>query len=1009
MSDPCQVTVTLGWALWSKHPGTDRDYSVLDSSAEPFSGPEFASVLRHFMPGTPSTERDRPDSLPWVTISRVRVEEQTYLGIAIMDRDPAGQVDVARRPITRTSYFCVQYLETPEARLSYYSLYQKLAELELPHSTSERIQLEVPSLDPGRAAADIRLFSEQAVMAAAALLLAGPVSIIGSEKTGLRLEDRLRFLDAVAALLPYGYRTVYTAATWSDSSARPPIRMAFAARPRQDAGVIRWGTVPGAASGVSEEYERLIRQVIDRPADEQLSCDPDPLTALIRHLADDTAPYGFDRPQDACASVRRFGLPFIVWDEVRAGKATIADVWGVFRQRRITELPWAGRRALLLRLFFSGEPDDWDLIREWRVPAVGDDPSVLLDLLSEACRGHIWTAAPSRASKATEYLRMANDNDLLDALLARLAVAPASRDDLIGGLRAAVQAIANGLSDIQDRTAFPLTRAALEHSPLAACELLAHLAGADVFLPGTVSWLLSVMPDFLAPFSIVLRPARVEVDLGQIRQLAACDEECVRALMDTASRKGRLDRVLPWFAIWRGLAMLEPAGNHRPAAANWQRLAASLDPSGIRFVEVQAWLDIVLLICENRPRFLREQRDSRAWKRYNGCFAEAWNTLIYRLDLGQAGDEQLTRILARYLEDSAATATPGELAAIEDLAVRLADGGGRPRLDQIAEKIRPHLLAARRWRSGRESPEQETADWWGAQERQGSPVWQEVPEHPGAPDRQPAHEPREAPERLVAPDQRPRYEAQETREYPIAPDQRPTHGAQETPEHAVAPDQRPAQERPEVPVRQEASERPEEPDQRPAPDHGQRSGPGEGHEEILAAIRGIEPGGRLEGITRPCLDALRSQVHPQAVGLALAESGAIQSGTVAAQAIRRLWYSVSFSPDINGPEAEEWLHLLALCFADEEMFDPQVARDFAAADIQQKVSDIVFSLHGLQVLPSEQWQPRLPDLEKEFAELSRPQPDGDGDPADPERRHGKWSPWRRNTEKKGRHREGQPS
>ena len=56
---------SVGWALWGKQPGTDRDYSVLASSNEPLSEAEFASVLGHFVPGTPPTDNtDRPDRCP---------------------------------------------------------------------------------------------------------------------------------------------------------------------------------------------------------------------------------------------------------------------------------------------------------------------------------------------------------------------------------------------------------------------------------------------------------------------------------------------------------------------------------------------------------------------------------------------------------------------------------------------------------------------------------------------------------------------------------------------------------------------------------------------------------------------------------------------------------------------------------------------------------------------------------------------------------------------------------
>ena len=87
--------VSAGWALWGKRPGASDDYSVLASSAEPLSPPEFASVLAHFAPGTPPAEERLPSSLPWIIISRMGVEDRQYLGMAIQkstrDADAAGR------------------------------------------------------------------------------------------------------------------------------------------------------------------------------------------------------------------------------------------------------------------------------------------------------------------------------------------------------------------------------------------------------------------------------------------------------------------------------------------------------------------------------------------------------------------------------------------------------------------------------------------------------------------------------------------------------------------------------------------------------------------------------------------------------------------------------------------------------------------------------------------------------------------------------------------------------
>ncbi len=299
------VRVSAAWALWGKPPRSNSDYSVLASSAQPLSKPEFASVLTYFAPGTPRAERRLPSSLPWVTLSRVGVDKELYVGIAI--QEPTDQVDGAGRPITRTSYFCIAYAELIRIPVSYTDLYEQLASVRLPHEDGDLIQLSIPPLDPEALAADVKMvFGEPVVATTAALLLCGPVTIIGAE--GIALNERLRFFDAVAALLPYGYRAGYTASTWSDSGARHRIRLAFAARPRKDAGLIRWRDLPEAPNPGSpgEVYLRLLDQIDERSPEQAW------LKNLIRFFGQDSAPRTFEQPQHAIESLRNFGLPFIV-------------------------------------------------------------------------------------------------------------------------------------------------------------------------------------------------------------------------------------------------------------------------------------------------------------------------------------------------------------------------------------------------------------------------------------------------------------------------------------------------------------------------------------------------------------------------------------------------------------------------------------------------------------------------------------------------------------------------
>lgn len=683
-----QVHVGAGWALWGKHPGSNDDYSVLASSAEPLSAAEFASVLTHFAPGTPPAERGLPSSLPWVILSRFGIEERPYIGMAI--QSPTDEADGAGRPITRTSYFCVPYAELESTPVSYASLYQALVSIQLPHHGGDLVQLSLPRLDPAALAADITgEFGEQAVAAAGAWLLCGPVTVTGSDSS--TAYDRLRYLDAVAALLPYGYRTDYTAATWSDSGARHQIRLAFASTARADAGVIRWRSVPDGPAGRNpgEAYFRLLRQIRERrPGQGELA-------ELIGFLAQDTAPGLFERPQPAVERLREFDLPAIVLSAVLDRTAHIDEVRAIFTRSRVTELPPEGRQALLAELLRLGGPQDWPTIRKWWDTVVGDDPAVMLPVLVNVCRRLLWAQAPSLAIR--DHLTLAAQYGLIDGLLAALVALPDSEFEMRGGLSAAAQLLADWvLTGAGD--GFPHTQRAMAGNRLLACELLAQQAGSQQATRAALTWLEPALGGFLRPFLVVLSEAPGTVDQLAVGQLAHYNVTCVRALLQAASFGGHLQLVLPGFTGWLARSTLEHGGLDDVARQYWYEVAWALTAAA---PVAQAWLDLAMLVTGNDPRFLLAAADRPGVQQYNDCFAAAWSELL--AGAGQAIDDRLTAALIRYLDQASWTADAWQVDVVVDLATRLTGAGRRTRLESA---IADSLLARR------EAAEREPAQAW---------------------------------------------------------------------------------------------------------------------------------------------------------------------------------------------------------------------------------------------------------------------------------------------------------
>ncbi len=664
-----EVLVRAGWALWTKHPGSTRDYAVLESSRDPLTDQEFAGALAYFAPGNPTTELGQPGSLPWVTISQVRIEQQRYMGMAI--QKDAKQVDGAGRPIIRTSYFCIPHTELTANPISYAKLYEVLKDVWLPPERDGLIQLSIPRLDlEDLATKIIDTYGEQAVRATAALLLSGSVSIVGAE--GSTVKERLDDLDAVAAMLPNGYRTDFTAATWSDSATRHHIRLAFAARARDGAGFVRWHSAPAEAGGdgPADSYLSLLRQIRQRRAARQ------DLVDLLTFLADDTTPRAFDEPQYAVDRVRDFDFAFIVWNAVRNGTAEVADVRTVFDRSRITELPPQGRQDLLEFLIDHAETQDWPHVGKWWDAVVDGDPGVMLPALVRISRHLFWTPSPNPAA-IREPLTLADKHGLLDGLLAELIVAPDSRSLQGSALSAAAQSLIDWV--LASPSAFPRTQQAMASSQMVACELLALLAtsrGGDT--RAGVRFLEPVLRGFLHPFFVALGGIDETVDQFGFGQLARQGTECVRALLQTASACGRLPQVLPGFAAWLASSARGPADDG--TGQDWPVIISKLVP---RDVISQAWLDVALLISGGAPSpwYLLTDLDRNDRQRYNECLARAWSELANTN--GPALDDLLAQTLGGSLAETRGRATIGQADAVVDLTIRLNGGGKGGQLQAI--------------------------------------------------------------------------------------------------------------------------------------------------------------------------------------------------------------------------------------------------------------------------------------------------------------------------------------
>jgi len=277
------IPVSAQWALEGKQPDGEG-YRILACSVGDLTRANFADALSRFQLGELST-------LPQVSLSYARRDEQPgmgYLALAIhwyategqRHADGVSQRDNQGRPTAYTSYFCLPYKRLADAAIGYLAMFEALGAVTLTVADGppKEVQLAAPTSRTPTA-------DDLALRVAPLLLTGRPVCVLGAE--GASMLERLEFIDTVMELLPYGFRSRMTAATWTRATNRNHrFRLFFSSAPRADEPdhVVIWGDNPD-----------LVR-VPDREAGEYFDWLVDNIGPLAR-LADLTSEMAFT-PKD---------------------------------------------------------------------------------------------------------------------------------------------------------------------------------------------------------------------------------------------------------------------------------------------------------------------------------------------------------------------------------------------------------------------------------------------------------------------------------------------------------------------------------------------------------------------------------------------------------------------------------------------------------------------------------------------------------------------------------------
>ena len=217
--------IAAEWALWGKE-AYETGYHVLRCSRGALREKDFSEAVTRYSPG-------ELDGLPHYTVSWIpganREPEYIALGVhELASADPnqadgRSRMDAVGREIVFVRLFCLRYADLAEhavtyrdQALGYQDLIQAVAGIQLPAGATESARVILPT-EPSPIIKQ-GLIRKQAEQVAALLLTGRQVCLLGADD--VPVAERLRFIDTVMAMLPYGLRATMSAATWASSTSQ---------------------------------------------------------------------------------------------------------------------------------------------------------------------------------------------------------------------------------------------------------------------------------------------------------------------------------------------------------------------------------------------------------------------------------------------------------------------------------------------------------------------------------------------------------------------------------------------------------------------------------------------------------------------------------------------------------------------------------------------------------------------------------------------------------------------
>jgi hypothetical protein len=532
------IELAVQWALWSKEPNDSREYRLLRSGDGPLPASELGRLIsRHIPAQPPGSRQPGPAALPWLTFSPAPGDDGPAVGVSVLDLTDAS--DFSSRRIAPTRYLRLPFRALAAGPVTYTEMAAAATAVELPDQERGPLALTVRPTDAARLAESIDRLGFDRLAAAAGLVLNGRVVLL--TVTPPKGSERVEVLDAIASLLPYGFRASLVASTWARQG-NEQVRLGFGQDADPQCHVVQWdaGSVPPVSYDPGHGYLELLRQLRAKHGAER----------LVAHLAADGEPRTFDAPAGALVSLRRLDRLGVLSVEVHRGTADPGEVRAVLDSADGRAQPPEAVAPLTGFLLARGQSEDRPRVEQswtlglWRNLVVAASE----ELLSPDPAKRAWHLHLAARDGREEHLLV----DLLES--SRIRAYPVSR-----AAQAEVVRMARPL----------LTEARLQAGVTGWTTLAGHFGrnrelayelltqeveeGGYDRLRAVLDWLRRGVGEdvtWLRPFRAALEPWLPALSEMDLREAAALDHRYALALLAIARRSGRAETALQGLWSW---------------------------------------------------------------------------------------------------------------------------------------------------------------------------------------------------------------------------------------------------------------------------------------------------------------------------------------------------------------------------------------------------------------------------------------------------------------------------